>query len=151
MRTRRLASYTLLVCMTVPGQTALAQKPAAKAAGHQAAAPGKQAGKKTVRKNWRWQGQHAMAAKRIRQIQAALIQEHYLQGRATGVWDVRSKTAMSRFQADNRWQSKVVPDARALIKLGLGPDHSGLMNPETAVVSFALGDQTPTSTASLHR
>jgi len=27
----------------------------------------------------------------------------------------------------------VVPDSRALIKLGLGPSHDKLMNPETAM------------------
>jgi hypothetical protein len=29
---------------------------------------------------------------------------------------------MSRLQADNGWQTKLVPDSRALIKLGLGPN-----------------------------
>ncbi len=28
---------------------------------------------------------------------------------------------MQKFQADNGWQTKITPDARALIKLGLGP------------------------------
>jgi len=31
---------------------------------------------------------------------------------------------MQRFQADNGWQSKVVPDSRALIKLGWDPTMS---------------------------
>ncbi len=31
---------------------------------------------------------------------------------------------MARFQADHGWQSKITPDSRALIKLGLGPDYS---------------------------
>ncbi len=39
---------------------------------------------------------------------------------------------MLRYQADNGWQTKITPDSRALIKLGLGPDHKGLLNPETA-------------------
>jgi len=30
---------------------------------------------------------------------------------------------MQKFQADNGWQTKLVPDSRAIIKLGLGPDH----------------------------
>lgn len=30
---------------------------------------------------------------------------------------------MARYQADHGWQSKVTPDSRALIKLGLGPSH----------------------------
>ncbi len=77
-----------------------------------------------------------MDSQRVRQIQTALIQEDYLEGPANGVWDQRSKNAMARFQADNRWQSKIVPDSRALIKLGLGPNHAGLINPETAAISF---------------
>jgi len=40
---------------------------------------------------------------------------------------------MERYQADNGWQSKMVPDARALIKLGLGPGHEHLLNPESAM------------------
>jgi len=41
---------------------------------------------------------------------------------------------MQKYQADQGWQSKVVPDSRALIKLGLGPDHAGLLNPDTAAI-----------------
>ena len=42
---------------------------------------------------------------------------------------------MQRYQADNNWQSKTTPDARALIKLGLGPDHEHLLNPDSAMTS----------------
>jgi hypothetical protein len=31
---------------------------------------------------------------------------------------------MAKLQADNGWQTKLVPDSRALIKLGLGPNTS---------------------------
>lgn len=72
---------------------------------------------------------------RIRQIQAALVREHYLQGEPTGIWDQQSKDAMARYQAANGWQTKSLPDARALIRLGLGPDHAGLINPDTAMTS----------------
>ncbi len=65
-------------------------------------------------------------------IQSALIREHYLSGEPTGVWDETSKEAMLRYQSANGWQTKITPDSRALIKLGLGPDHKGLLNPETA-------------------
>lgn len=77
-------------------------------------------------------GQHAIDQERTREIQSALIREHYLNGEPTGVWDQSSKEAMLRFQAANGWQTKITPDSRALIKLGLGPDHKGLLNPETA-------------------
>jgi hypothetical protein len=42
---------------------------------------------------------------------------------------------MQRYQADHGWQSKEVPDSRALIKLGLGPDHEHLLNPESAMTT----------------
>lgn len=83
----------------------------------------------------RRRGQQKIDAARAREIQEALIREHYLEGAASGVWDARSQNAMERFQADNGWQSKVVPDSRALIKLGLGPDHEHLLNPESAMTS----------------
>ncbi len=39
-----------------------------------------------------------------------------------------------RYQEANGWQTKVTPDSRALIKLGLGPDHKDLLNPDTASI-----------------
>jgi hypothetical protein len=83
----------------------------------------------------RKRGQQKIDAARAREIQEGLIREHYLDGAASGVWDAKSQNAMVRFQADNGWQSKVVPDSRALIKLGLGPDHEHLLNPESAMTS----------------
>lgn len=80
----------------------------------------------------RHRGQHSIDEERTREIQTALIHEHYLSGEPTGVWDQSSKDAMLRYQAANGWQTKITPDSRALIKLGLGPDHKGLLNPETA-------------------
>ena len=74
--------------------------------------------------SWKRHGQQKIAPDRAREIQDALIREHYLMGEASGEWDTRTEAAMERFQADNGWQSKVTPDSRALIKLGLGPDYS---------------------------
>jgi hypothetical protein len=31
---------------------------------------------------------------------------------------------MEKLQADNGWQTKIVPDSRAIIKLGLGPNNT---------------------------
>jgi Putative peptidoglycan binding domain len=87
----------------------------------------------------RKRGQQAMDPARVREIQAALIREKFLDGQANGVWDQRSKDAMQRFQGANGWQTKMVPDSRALIKLGLGPDRANLINPETAATSFIPG------------
>jgi peptidoglycan hydrolase-like protein with peptidoglycan-binding domain len=58
---------------------------------------------------------------RATQIQSALIKAGYLTGTPSGHWDTQSEAAMAKLQADNGWQSKLVPDSRALIKLGLGP------------------------------
>lgn len=78
-------------------------------------------GRKT---SWKRHGQQNIAPERAREIQDALIRQHYLTGEASGEWDARTQAAMEQFQADNGWQSKVTPDSRALIKLGLGPDYS---------------------------
>lgn len=85
--------------------------------------------------SWKSRGQKTIASDRTREIQEALIREHYLTGEADGRWDDRTQTAMRRFQAEQGWQTKVLPDSRALIKLGLGPDHSDVLNPETAATS----------------
>jgi len=73
---------------------------------------------------WKHHGQQVIQPARARSIQQALIREKYLAGEPTGVWDARTQEAMARYQADNGWQSKVTPDSRALIKLGLGPNYS---------------------------
>jgi len=80
-------------------------------------------------------GQHGIDPERTLAIQQALVQEHYLSGEPTGKWDQATKDALVRYQAENGWQTKVTPDSRALIKLGLGPDKKGLLNPDTAVMS----------------
>ena len=63
----------------------------------------------------------SMSPERATQIQSALIQKGYLSGEPTGSWDAASFAAMQKLQSDNNWQTKLVPDSRALIKLGLGP------------------------------
>jgi hypothetical protein len=78
-------------------------------------------------------GQQAIDADRAREIQTALIREHYMQGEASGTWDANTQAAMQRYQADHGWQSKTTPDSRALIKLGLGPSSDHLLNPESAM------------------
>jgi len=110
------------------------------------AAVGRKATTKSARGKSRHEarGQQAMGSDRVRQIQTALIRAHYLSGAATGQWDARSKGAMQQFQADNHWQTKKIPDSRALIKLGLGPDRANLLNPDTAYMAPAeLGKASP--------
>jgi hypothetical protein len=92
---------------------------------------------KHVTKTARNHGQQKIDPQRARDIQEALVRSHYLSGEPTGTWDATSQQAMEKFQADNGWQSKSVPDSRALIKLGLGPDHEHLLNPESAMTTGA--------------
>jgi Putative peptidoglycan binding domain len=99
---------------------------------HSTASKSKKSKKSTAQ---RTHGQQKIDSQRTLQIQEALIREHYLDGKPTGVWNDATQQAMQRYQADNNWQSKTTPDARALIKLGLGPDHEHLLNPESAMTS----------------
>ncbi len=82
-------------------------------------------------------GQQGIEGDRARTIQEALIRAKYMDGEPSGVWDQKTKDALTHFQSDNGWQSKVVPDSRALIKLGLGPDHADVLNPETSGIRIA--------------
>ena len=87
------------------------------------------------KKSARVRGQQKIDSERAQAIQEALIREHYLTGEATGTWNQSSEEAMRRYQADNGWQSKTVPDSRALIKLGLGPSKDHLLNPDSAMTT----------------
>jgi hypothetical protein len=69
------------------------------------------------------QGQRGIDPQRATEIQNALIREHYLSGPASGEWDATTETAMQKYQSDHGWQTKLTPDSRALIKLGLGPQN----------------------------
>ena len=84
--------------------------------------------------SWKKKGQQGINSERATQIQQALIREKYLTGEPTGSWDARTQAALVKYQGDNGWQTKVVPDSRALIKLGLGPNYSAeLLNaPKTS-------------------
>jgi hypothetical protein len=92
------------------------------------------AGKRSSRKKGP-RGQQKIDSERAQAIQEALIREHYLTGEATGTWNQASEEAMRRYQTDQGWQNKTVPDSRALIKLGLGPSKDHLLNPESAMTT----------------
>jgi peptidoglycan hydrolase-like protein with peptidoglycan-binding domain len=115
-------------------------KTSAKSTTHKASSSSKTShtkkGSKTAKKGKK-RGQQAIDSTRARQIQEALIREHYMQGEPSGAWDTQTQDAMKRYQADHGWQSKTTPDSRALIKLGLGPNHDHLLNPESAMTSAA--------------
>jgi hypothetical protein len=92
-------------------------------------------------KGKRKRGQQAIESPRARQIQEALIAQHYMEGKPSGMWDAATQDAMRRYQAAQGWQSKTVPDSRALIKLGLGPSKDGLLNPESAMIAGPLASE----------
>lgn len=90
-------------------------------------------------------GQQSIDPDRVTQIQSALIHAHYLTGAPTSKWDSDTQAAMLKYQADQGWQTKISPDSRALIKLGLGPDHSDAINAGNGVNFNELA--TPSATA----
>lgn len=83
---------------------------------------------------------HAIESERATQIQTALIRSGYLSGAPSGLWNDDTQRAMQKYQADNGWQTKLIPDSRAIIKLGLG---SSTAQPQSA--TSASVDQSSTS------
>jgi hypothetical protein len=147
-----------LLCLAVPAVAAAAdtstKNPASTSPAHplsvkhskhkssKHSSSGKHARSKTQGKRKR--GQAAIDSARAQQIQEALIRQHYLNGEPSGTWDAATQDAMRRYQSDQGWQSKMVPDSRALIKLGLGPSKDGLLNPESAMTDGPASGSGPT-------
>jgi len=68
-------------------------------------------------------GQRSIDDARATQIQTALVHSGYMT-EPSGHWDSPTEAAMRKYQADNGWQTKLMPDSRAIIKLGLGPSQT---------------------------
>jgi hypothetical protein len=92
-------------------------------------------------------GQQVIEPARVTEIQQALIREQYLNGDANGQWDTTTQAAMQKYQADQGWQTKLMPDSRALKKLGLGPDYSAAINAKNT----SFGEPPPISTIPSHQ
>jgi peptidoglycan hydrolase-like protein with peptidoglycan-binding domain len=58
---------------------------------------------------------------RTQEIQRALIQAGYLHEEAMGSWDEPTREAMRRYQTDHGFPATGLPEAKSLMKLGLGP------------------------------
>lgn len=134
MRVKILAFLTIAAVLSVTplwastqSKKAVSSKSKSKKAAHKKASAKKG--------SWRTRGQKQIADDRTREIQAALVKEGYLTGEPSGVMDDRTKAALTKLQSDNGWQTKIVPDSRALIKLGLGPDQSNIINPDSAALA----------------
>ena len=132
---RRIASLALLPLLTLaaapPSLAAAARK-------HRTTVVTSTRAKKHAKKPL---GPRGIADDRATEIQTALIKAGYLNGQPSGHWDAQSQGAMEKFQADNGWQTKLVPDSRALIKLGLGP-YNG---------AASAASSSPLTTAVAHR
>ncbi len=61
-----------------------------------------------------------MQPQRVEEIQQALIRTGYLKEEATGKWDDPTREAMRRYQEDNGFPTTGLPEAKTLMKLGLG-------------------------------
>ena len=129
----RLAIKKIVILSVVAVLFAGYSPAATKAVSKSSAKHGHHKGKRKA--SWKKKGQQGINSERATEIQQALIREKYLTGEPTGAWDARTQAALVKYQGDNGWQTKVVPDSRALIKLGLGPNYSAeLLNapPKTA-------------------
>lgn len=116
-------------------KTVGSKKPATASAHASTAGRQKKSKQVSSRRKKSARGQQKIDPERAQAIQEALIREHYLTGTAAGTWNQASEDAMRRYQAEHGWQSKTVPDSRALISLGLGPSHDHLLNPESAMTT----------------
>jgi peptidoglycan hydrolase-like protein with peptidoglycan-binding domain len=62
-----------------------------------------------------------MQPERATEIQQALFRAGYLNQEPTGVYDDATRNAMRRFQTENGFPATGLPEAKSLMKLGLGP------------------------------
>lgn len=148
---RKLASLILIGALLLFAGAANAQQSPKKSAKKHHSTSKHRRAKKT---SWKRKGQQGISPERAREIQDALIRQNYLSGEPSGVWDARTQAAMVKYQGDNGWQTKVTPDSRALIKLGLGPNYSDnqLVNPpsragESVTTASAGGASVSTASA----
>ena len=83
-------------------------------------------------------------SERIGEIQQALVKSGYLSAEPSGHWDDQTREAMRRYQADNGFPVTGLPEAKSLMKLGLGPHP---LPPELDSSSVAKAGATGTATA----
>src|SRR5208282_5860424 len=67
-----------------------------------------------------WSHVH-LAPERVQEIQQALIRDGYLHSDPSGEWDASTREAMLRYQSSHGFPPTGLPEAKALMKLGLGP------------------------------
>jgi peptidoglycan hydrolase-like protein with peptidoglycan-binding domain len=116
------ASQALLLLCTLAITPAFASRThRAPTSGHSRMASSKKGKRSQVS---RVRGQRTIDSDRATEIQTALIHKNYLSGEPSGQWDSQTQEAMRQYQSDHGWQTKLTPDSRALISLGLGPKQA---------------------------
>jgi peptidoglycan hydrolase-like protein with peptidoglycan-binding domain len=115
---KQLVVVSAILVFGIGYAPAAQQKPASKSAKHS------HRNTKKRKTSWKKKGQQGITPQRAAEIQQALIRENYLTGEPSGNWDTTTQAAMIKYQADHGWQTKEIPDSRAIIKLGLGPHYS---------------------------
>ncbi len=80
---------------------------------------------------------------RVESIQQALIDAGAYHGTPTGRWDTETRDAMARYQTANGFGVTGLPDAKSLMKMGLGPHP---LPPELNKAPDAAGSQPDAST-----
>ena len=63
----------------------------------------------------------SLGSGRVEEIQSALGHAGYYQGEPTGRWDDRTREAMHHYQTASGFGATGLPDAKSIMKLGLGP------------------------------
>jgi peptidoglycan hydrolase-like protein with peptidoglycan-binding domain len=94
-----------------------------------------------------WARQH-LEPQRVEEIQKALASAGYLHGDATGRWDEPTRDAMRRYQTDSGFPSTGLPEAKSLMKLGLGPHPlpADVARPSTAAPGLDPSSKTASQT-----
>lgn len=100
---------------------------------------------KQVKTSSKHTGQRSIDDDRATQIQEALVRSGYMSN-VSGHWDSATEAAMQKYQADNGWQTKLMPDSRAIIKLGLGPSQANTISDAGTATSQASIAETSSDT-----
>ena len=119
MRIGRLLQGSAILLLTVPGIASI----------HSRRGPTAQHfSSRRVSKTSKPAPQRAIGDDRATEIQTALHHAGYL-SETSGHCDSGTEAALEKYQADNGWQTKLIPDSRAIIKLGLGPNKVNSSEP----------------------
>ncbi len=147
MRVKFRAGFTLIVLAALSATSAFASRVhRAPTSGHahtKHSSHKKGAVAPAAAKSHKTHGQQSIDSQRVTAIQEALVREHYLSIEPNGKWDSDTQAAMLKFQADQGWQTRLTPDSRALIKLGLGPNHAGAINAGNGANFNTIGSPAP--------